>query len=126
MFKNYFTIAWRNLAKNKVYSFINVGGLAIGLACCLAIGLYVWDEYSYDRFHRYGANIYRVVEQQNQAGTLYNVASTPGPLASAMKADFAGIQQTCRIGRYGETGVLQHAQTTAEPADMLVVDNSFF
>src|SRR5882724_6410815 len=98
MLRNYLTIAWRNLAKNKVYSFINIAGLAIGLACCLAIGLYVWDEYSYDRFHRNGAHIYRVVEKQIMGGELYDLAVTPGPLAPALRNDFAEVQQTCRIG----------------------------
>src|SRR5688500_15972498 len=85
MYKSYFKIGWRNLLKNKTYSLINIGGLAIGLACCIAIGLYIWDEYSYDRFHTHHENIYRVVEQQNQAGHLYDLAVTPGPLAHVLK-----------------------------------------
>jgi hypothetical protein len=56
MFKNYFTIAFRNLWKNKVYSGINIAGMAIGLACCLTIGLFIRDELSYDRFHTHGEN----------------------------------------------------------------------
>jgi putative ABC transport system permease protein len=124
MIRNYLKIAFRNLVKNKVYSFINIGGLAMGMASCLAIGLYVWDEYSFDRFHRHAKHIYRVVEKQNQAGTLYNIASSPGILAPALKADFAEIQQTCRMDR--AWGVLAHGSTIAEPEDMLRVDPSFF
>ena len=52
MFKNYFKIAWRNLKKSKLYSFINVGGLAIGMAVAMIIGLWVWDELSFDKFHK--------------------------------------------------------------------------
>ena len=63
MFKNYFTIAWRNLWRNKVYSFINIAGLSIGLACAMLIILYVKDEVSYDRFHKNVNNIYRIVTQ---------------------------------------------------------------
>ncbi len=60
MLKNYFTIAWRNLLRNKVYSFINIIGLSIGLACCMLIILYNKDEVSYDRFHENANNIFRV------------------------------------------------------------------
>src|SRR3954464_9404771 len=100
MLRNYLTIAFRSLANNKVFSFINIAGLAIGLACCLAIGLYVWDEYNHDRFHTHRAQIYRVVEMQSMGGESYRIAATPGPLAAALRNDFAEIQQTCRIGRH--------------------------
>jgi putative ABC transport system permease protein len=125
MIKNYFTIAWRSLTKNKVYSFINIGGLAIGLACCLTIGLFVWDEISYDRFHKNGKYIYRVVQKQNQAGKLYDVAVTPGPLAAALKNDFPEITQACRIGSI-RPAVLQHGNVTFESGKIFIVDNSFF
>jgi putative ABC transport system permease protein len=61
MFKNYFTVALRNLSRNKIYSFINIAGLSIGLACAMLIILYVKDEVSYDRFHSNTNNIYRIV-----------------------------------------------------------------
>src|ERR1044072_5422033 len=63
MFKNYFTVALRNLSRNKIYSFINIAGLSIGLACAMLILLYVKDEISYDRFHSNVSNIYRIVTQ---------------------------------------------------------------
>lgn len=65
MRKNYFVIAWRNLQRNKVYSFINIAGLSIGLACCMLIILYNKDEVSYDRFHNNVKNIYRVVHRDS-------------------------------------------------------------
>jgi putative ABC transport system permease protein len=61
MFRNYFKTAIRNLQHNKVYSFINIGGLSIGLACAMLIILYVKDEVSYDRFHKNAHEIYCVV-----------------------------------------------------------------
>jgi predicted permease len=124
MLRNYFKIAFRNLIKNKVYSFINISGLAVGMACCLAICLYVYDEFSFDRFHANAPNIYRIVEKQNQAGTLYDVASSPGPLSPALKAEFAEIKQYCRFDRYW--GVLRHDSTIIEDIDILGVDHSFF
>ena len=60
MFKNYLKIAWRNLIRNKVYSTINISGLAIGLAVCMLIVLYVGHEYSYDRFHNKADRIFQV------------------------------------------------------------------
>ena len=68
MFKNYFKTALRNLARNKVYSFINVAGLSLGLACAMLIMLYVKDETSFDKFHKNVDNIYRVVLKSNQQG----------------------------------------------------------
>ncbi|MDO1444660.1 ABC transporter permease [Rhodocytophaga aerolata] len=126
MIANYLKVGFRNVIRQKVYSFINIGGLAIGLACCITIGLYIWDEYQYDRFHTNYRHIYRVVEQQTQAGTLYDVASTPGPLAPALKTDFDEIKQTCRISEAWWAGNLQIGEKIIEPEDILVADNSFF
>src|SRR5580704_1244966 len=63
MLKNYFTVAIRNLRRNKVVSVINIAGLSIGLACCLLILLYAKDEWSYDRFHQHKDQIYRITLQ---------------------------------------------------------------
>jgi len=63
MFKNYFTVALRNLLRNKIYASINIAGLSIGLACAMLIILYVKDEVSYDRFHKNVGSIYRIVTQ---------------------------------------------------------------
>ena len=65
MFKNYFKTAWRNLTRNKIYSFINIAGLSIGLACAMLIMLYVKDEVSFDRFHKNVNNIYRIARKSN-------------------------------------------------------------
>ncbi len=67
MFKNYFKTAWKNLLRNKVYSFINITGLSIGLACCMLILLYNRDEVSFDRFHKNAENIYRVTNTSYDA-----------------------------------------------------------
>ncbi|MEP6596843.1 MAG: ABC transporter permease, partial [Ginsengibacter sp.] len=52
MIQNYFKIAWRNLIKNKGYSAINIGGLAVGMAVAILIGLWIWDELSFDKYHK--------------------------------------------------------------------------
>src|SRR5688572_28049326 len=61
MFKSYFIVGLRNLLGDKTHSFINIGGLAVGIACCLLIGLYIADELSYDRYHANADRIQRVV-----------------------------------------------------------------
>ncbi|SHH24951.1 MacB-like core domain-containing protein [Chryseolinea serpens] len=124
MYKSYFRYGWRNLINGKAYSLINVTGLAIGLACGLGIGLFIHDEFSFDKFHAKLPRLYRVVEKQKQAGVLYDVACTPGPLGPAMKTDFAEVQQSCRLGR--TNGILETGQKHVEPADIRLVDNSFF
>ncbi len=78
MIKNYFKIAWRSLARNRSFSFINISGLSIGLACCMLIFLYAKDELSFDRFHKNGDNIYqltcRIIEKTGKDAT-YGIAS---------------------------------------------------
>jgi putative ABC transport system permease protein len=69
MLKNYFSITWRNIRQSPLYAFINIFSLAIGLACCLLIYLFISDERSFDAFHRQKENIYRLDEVQNFAGT---------------------------------------------------------
>ena len=125
MWKNYLKIAIRNLVNNKVYSSINIGGLALGLACCITIGLFVWDELSYDRFHHHGKDIFRVVEKQNQAGVEYDIAVTPGPLAPALKADFAEIVQTCRL-RWRGTRRYKIGEKVVDSGNSYFTDPSFF
>ena len=62
MLKNYLTIAFRNLWKNKVYSFLNIGGLAVGMAVAMLIGLWMYDEFSYNRYHQNYDRIVRVMQ----------------------------------------------------------------
>ncbi len=62
MLRNYFQVAIRNLTKRKGFAFINILGLAIGVACCLLIAIYVFNELSYDRFHTKADRIYRVTQ----------------------------------------------------------------
>jgi putative ABC transport system permease protein len=66
MFKNYFKIAWRNLMKNKIFSLINIIGLSVGLTCCMLIAVYLYNEVSYDKYHK---NINRLF----QVGTIFIV-----------------------------------------------------
>jgi putative ABC transport system permease protein len=97
MFKNYFKTACRNLLKNKIYSVINIGGLAIGLAACILILLFVFYEKSFDNFHR--KNIYRLNEVQKFEGmeAVQKVALSMFPMGPTMKNDFPEIQNYTRV-----------------------------
>jgi putative ABC transport system permease protein len=99
MLKNYLTIALRNLRKHKAYSFINVAGLAIGLACCLLIVRYIQDEQSYDRFHEHADRIYRVVAGFNDGPpTNANNGFSWGP---TIEKDSPEVEYMARLHKMG-------------------------
>ncbi len=92
MLSNYLKIAWRNLVTNKVYSAINIVGLALGMACSLLIFLWVGYEWSYDTFHSGGSNLYRVIlTQRYDNGQVSTASTTPAKLAESLKKEFSGI-----------------------------------
>src|SRR5690349_13588695 len=97
MFRNYFKIALRNLWKNKVYSAINIIGLAIGMAACIVILLFVFYERSFDNFHT--KNIYRLNEVQKFPGMVSSqkVALSMFPMGPTMKKEFPEIRNFTRI-----------------------------
>src|SRR5689334_25159788 len=97
MFKNYFKIAWRNLTKNKTYSFLNISGLAIGLTCFIFIALWVTNELSYDKFNKNYDRIARVVcTAKTESGTS-EYAVTSAPMATALKNDFPEVEDAVRL-----------------------------
>ena len=91
MLKNYLKVALRNLRRYKTYSFINIFGLAVGIACCLLILLWIQDELSYDKFHKNADRIYRVSAEFNYAGRPDHFAHTPAPLAPALCNEFPEV-----------------------------------
>src|SRR6185312_14125571 len=99
MLKNYFKIAWRNLMKNKVFSFINILGLSTGLTCCMLITLYVLNETSYDRYQKNADNIYQVGTDFIGIGNFKKQPNTPAAMGEIMKSVFPQIQQTARLVR---------------------------
>lgn len=125
MFRNYLKIAFRNLQKNRVYSGINVFGLAVGLATCLLITLYVADELSYDRYHEHADRIYRVVQRAKWEGNDMNVAITSGPLAPTLKQTYPEIEQAVRVLQEGG-GVIQTGSTKIKAEDIIFADANLF
>jgi putative ABC transport system permease protein len=97
MIKNYFKIAWRNLLKNKGFSAINIFGLAVGIACCLLITLYVTDELSYDRYHEKGDRIFRLNTEVRFGGSEQYSAQTSDLLGSTLKKNYPQIENYVRF-----------------------------
>ena len=100
MLKNYFKIALRNLKKYKTYAFINIFGLAVGLASCILIVLFVQDELRYDRFHEHADRIVRVVEDQQDEDRISHLAHTFTPLAPALETEFPAVEHAVRLYPY--------------------------
>ena len=96
MFRNYIKIAFRNLIDNKGFALINISGLAIGITCSFLILLWVHDELSYDRFHKNGDRIYRVIQNIQFSDHNTHWAITQGPLGPALKNDFPEIVDAVR------------------------------
>jgi len=104
MFRNYLKIALRNFRKHKFNGLVNLLGLTLGITGCLLIGLFVRDEYQYDRFVPEGERIYRVYDERFAENGSSESAMVPAVFAPTMKADFPEVQQTLRMSRiFGKT-----------------------
>ena len=106
MFNNYLRIALRILKRQKIYSFINISGLAIGISCCIVILLFVQDELSYDKFHEKVKCIYRVATDMISPSGKQGSTKTWSWIAPNMTSDFPEVISASRIYRYG--GVLNY------------------
>ena len=122
MLKNYFKIAWRNLVKGKLYSIINIIGLAVGIACCLLIGLYIYQELRYDTFHKKANQIYRVNYSSNSSSGIYKTAKTPKPLAPLLEESFPEVKHAIRLQE--EAGVVR-IQNQLFKETFLVAEDGF-
>ncbi len=125
MLKNYLKIALRNILKNKVFSFINIAGLAVGLACCFVILLYVRVQLGYDGFNKYADRIYRPVAHIVYGGHALNIAPCPAPMGSAMKNDFPQVLTYTRIRNFG-TPVIKYGDKAFNEPRFLGADSTFF
>ncbi len=124
MFKNYMKVAMRNIKRYKGYSFINITGLAIGMACCLLICLWVMDELSFDRFHKNAETLYRVEFDQNYSGRDFHVTVTQYPMARALEAEVPEIEHAVRYAYMGEQ-LFRYGQKSLYEEDTFAVDPAF-
>ena len=88
MFRTYFKTAWRNFVKSKTHSIINIAGLSVGMAVAMLIGLWIWSELSFDKYHRNYDRIAQVMEQNTMNGVIQTGVNIAPPLASALKKNY--------------------------------------
>src|ERR1700712_3863557 len=93
MIKNYLKIAWRNLLKNKAHTFINVTGLSIGMAVAMLIGLWIWDELSYEKYFKNYNNLVQVMQHQTFNGNIGTQTAMPMPLGWKLRQDYMGANK---------------------------------
>ena len=125
MIKNYFKIAWRNLMKNKIFSFINILGLTIGITVCMMIFLFIMNEFSVDNFHKQGKNIYRVMRGFDDNGSIKMVSYLSGPYAPALLNDFKGeIQKAVRVDP--SNGLISFGNKAFNEKKIYFTDPDFF
>jgi putative ABC transport system permease protein len=125
MIKNYFKITLRNIVRHKGYAFLNIAGLALGLAGAILISLWVLDENSFNRFHERVDSLYRVEFDQDYSGKLFHVGVTPVPLAPALKESIPEIVDVTRYIRGGEF-LVRVGDNVFYEENGRVVDPSFF
>lgn len=123
MLKNYLKIAWRNLIHHKSYTLINIFGLAVGMACCVLISLYVKEELSYDNFHDKSE---RIVAFGVEGGFFGRTLSTPYPLADALIDEIPEVGQAVRIDGTGSLNLSRDRQNFTEIEDGKYAEPSFF
>src|ERR1700761_4197391 len=97
MFKNYLKVAFRNLWKNKGFSFINIAGLAIGMASAILILLWMQNEISFDNFHDKKDRIYELWNRAEFSGAVHSWPTTPKVLAYAMQRDLPEVEHMTRV-----------------------------
>lgn len=133
MLKNYLKIAWRNLTRHKGYAFINIFGLAMGMAGCILILLWVHDELSYDRFHKNAQQLYRIVAVYNAAGKSDAWWLNPPPVARELKETFPEVAEAamyrevsgeCLVSAQGRS-FMESGGAFAEPEFLRMFSLSF-
>ncbi len=126
MLKNYIKIALRNLRRNKLYSMLNITGLAIGITCCILIMLYVQDELSFDRFHEKADRIYRATTHFVLKDRVMDFASTAHVQGPMFKEEYPEVENYVRFNSYGSRRMIRYGDVTYAEEKFIWVDNSVF
>lgn len=103
MFKNHITVAIRTLLRHKVYSFVNISGLAVGIACCMLIMLFVQDELSYDRFHKNADQIHRVLWDARYGDNEWTIPYVSVPISETLQERYPEVIHSTRLRRESQT-----------------------
>ncbi|MGD2246065.1 MAG: ABC transporter permease, partial [Candidatus Aminicenantes bacterium] len=125
MFKNYLKIALRNVRRQKAYAFINIAGLAMGMACCILIVSFIATELSYDRFHKNSTRIYRLGLDASLGGNQIKMPITTAPAPPTLVQDYPEVLAAVRIRPRGKVSVKDRDFEFYEE-NVLYADNSIF
>lgn len=125
MIKNYFKTAFRSLLKNKFYTGINIIGLAVGLATCLTILLYVLDELNYDKYNTKADRIYRLNYEIKFGQNYGNAAQSPAPMGPEIVKEFPQVEQYTRLRWYGGF-LVKKGENNAQEGRVAYADSTLF
>lgn len=125
MFKNYFKTAFRTLFKNKLYTTLNVAGLTFGISCFLLIGLFVFDELTFDEQHSRASRIYRVIEHRTVNGEATTIAAAGYKLAEESKKSIPEVENTTRVQRTGRANLVNPDNPVPFQETVTVADENF-
>lgn len=126
MFRNYIKVVIRNISRNKLYSFLNIAGLAIGITCCILILLYVQDELSFDRFHEKADRICRVNSYFAIKDRIMNFATTAHVQGPMLQAEYPEVENYVRFNGYGSPRVIRYQDKRFTEEKFLWVDHTVF
>lgn len=108
MLQNYIKIAWRNLVKNSTFSFINIVGLSVGMTTTILIGLWIFDELSYNKYHQNYDRIARVMQHQTYNGSTSTTTATPLPMRAALQNEYASDFSRIALSSWTEDHILTY------------------
>ncbi len=110
MIKNYLKVAWRNLVKNRVSSLINIGGLAVGMAAAMLIGLWIYDELSFDKNFKNYDRITEVLQNNTMNGEIMTGNSVPWPMGDELRKSFGGDFKYVTMATYNFGHILTYGE----------------
>jgi putative ABC transport system permease protein len=126
MIKNYIKIAIRNISRSKIYSFINIIGLAVSISACVLISLWVLNELSYDKFNKNADRVYRLYSAVRMSNQDKNAIATPAPLGETLYKDLPEVESFARISLWSHTPVVRFGSKVSSEKRFLLVDSTFF
>ena len=125
MFKNYLKIAFRNIIKQKAYSVINIFGLALGLTACILVGLYIWQDFSYDNYHQNRDRLYRLTTHTTDPAGNYSLLQSSARIAPAIKQEFPEIDKITRV-YFADDSLLDYDRIKFYEKEVIFADEEFF
>jgi putative ABC transport system permease protein len=127
MFRSFVELSLRNLfRKNRLFTLINISGLAIGLACVFLIALFIYDEYSFDAYHGKADRIHRIVLDFTEEGNTVKWARTSAPIGQYLKGAYPEVEQVVRLRKNPGTDLLSHDETKFYEERLFFADSTLF